>query len=681
MPKFTLSKLTKMRQDGKRADDVLFSEQRTNILLKMGDHYKKKANSIYSEMRSRGFVSKNQKLRLTQNHIHRITNIYENAILQGDPSAVAVPYNEDELQDVKDAQLSNSVLDWARNSNDWEARKARNVHDFVNIGEVFGKIRFDYDLGQTIGVDDKGKEVKAGEFVIDRVFGFDMKRDPNARSEEENPWWIHEQMMDIDEFKDLIKEFAPEQTKNVSTAGKGTLKIFDANTGEYRETQDQALVYELFVKPSPKFPKGWYVMFYDNAVIHQGKLPFGIYPIVTEGFDEMTTSPRSASIIRVCRPYQVEINRASSKMAEHQITLGDDKVYIQKGTKLSNGGYLHGVRAFQVSGKEPIIQAGRNGAQYLEYKQSQVQEMYEAADLAFVLQEKENQGDPFQLLFRSMKEKKRFVKYAEKYERFEIKIAKTLLQMARHYLTDDHIIKIAGRTEAVNVEEFKRTTDAGFNIKVKPQSGDISSQFGKILSTTQTLQYASGQLQPDQIGKLIKNLPFGNEEQIFSTLTVDDDNAVNDILALDRGETPQVGLFDNHEFTIKSLSHRMKKSDFKFLSPEIQQNYSEKLNQHELVYTQQKQAIQQANMGMIPMGGFLTTVNTSWFNPTSNRVERVKIPSEAISWLMQKLNEQGKFNEELEQLPDQAQAQIAQNGIQNSQPQTDNVIEIGPQAR
>lgn len=672
-----------MHRDGKSCDDHLSSEQRTNILLKMGDHYKKKTRNTYSELRTRGVITRDQKLRLTQNHIHRITNIYENSILEGDPSAVAVPFNEDELQDVKAAELNNAVLDWVRETNNWDERKAKSVNDFITIGEVFGKVRFDYDLGSTIGFDEKGNAIKAGQFVIDRVFGFDMKRDPNARSEEENPYWIHEQMLDFDNFKDIVKEFRPDKLDSISTTGKTTMKIFDANSGEYRQTKNQAMIYELFLKPGKlkEYPDGWYAMFTDHFDIVQGPLPFGIYPVVSQGFDEMTTSPRSASIIRVCRPYQVEINRASSKIAEHQITLGDDKVYIQKGTKLSNGGYLHGVRAFQVSGKEPVIQPGRSGAQYLEYKLSQVQEMYQAVDLGFVLEEKEAIGDPFQLLFRAMKEKKRFVKYAEKYQRFEIKLAKTVLKMAKHYLTPDHIIKVAGRSEAVNVQEFKRMDEMGFEIKVKPRSGDVETQFGKILATTQTLQYAGSSLSPDQIGSLIKNLPFGNQEQIFTTLTVDQDNANNDILALDRGEQVQVNLYDNHEFMIKALTHRIKKSDFRFLSPEIQANYQAKIEQHELVFSEQKRAMEQAQMGMIPMGGFLTTVNTSWFNPTTNRVERVKIPSEAISWLMQKLQAQGQFAKELETLPPSSQASIGQmSDVIQPQAEQDNVIPLEPQA-
>ena len=675
--KFKLDKLNKMYRDGKSADEKLFSEQRTNVLLRSGDHYSKKSKGLIEDLRSRGVTSKDQKIRLTKNHIHRICNVYQNSILEANPSCQAVPYNEDELQDVKSAEMCQSVIDWIKHSNNWGERQEKNAHDFTTIGEVFGVIRFDYSKGPVTGVDKNGKQTRLGEFVIDRVFGFDMKRDPNARDSNETRWWIKESMVDLEDFRMLAKQLNSElNDEKINANGKGTYKIFDSNSGEYRNVKDQVLVKEMFLKPSAKYPNGWYVMYTDEYIVTQNELPFGIYPVITEGFDEMTTSPRSSSIVRVCRPYQVEINRASSKMAEHQITLGDDKVFIQKGTKISNGGYMHGVRAFQVSGQQPIIQEGRSGAQYLEYQVSQIREMYEAANLDHIMADKDVVGDPYQLLFRSMKEKKRFVKYVEKFERFEQRIFETCLKMAKHYLTPQHFIRVAGRSEMLNIAEFKDMSDNGFEIKVKPQSGDIETKFGKILSITQTLQYTGSQLGPEQIGNLIKQLPFGNEEQMFSSLTIDTDNSMNDILALDRGEQVGANLYDNHQHMINSLTHRMKKSDFRFLSEEIQSNYMVKLSQHEQFYREQQTMIAQEKMGMIPSDGFLTTVNASWHNPTTNRVERIKLPSASIQWLAQKLQTQGAFAQQLEQLPDQARAEIQQQGgEQQTQPQI-----IGPQA-
>jgi len=572
--------------------------------------------------------------------------------------------------------MAQGIIDWVKATNDWEDRQEKNAHDFTTIGEVFGIVRFDYSLGAETE-DEQGAVSRLGEFVIDRVFGFDMRRDPNARDSKETRYWIKDTMVDIEDFKILVKDLNPDIDPETFTASsKGTFKIFDSNSGEYRTAKDQTLIMELFYKPSIRYPKGWYALYTDELVVFQGELPFGIYPVVTEGFDELTTSPRSTSIVRVCRPYQVEINRSSSKMAEHQITLGDDKVFIQKGTKISNGGYMHGVRAFQISGQQPIVQAGRSGAQYLEYQLSQIREMYEAANLEHIMQDKESVGDPYQLLFRTMKEKKRFVKYVGKFGRFEKRIFETVLKMSKKYLTPQHIIKINGRSEAVNIPEFVESKDNGFEIKIKPQSGDIETKFGKILGITQTLQYTGGQLNPEQIGSLIRQLPFGNDEQLFSTMTISTDNAMNTILALDRGSVPNVNVNEDHQFMITALNHRMKKSDFRFLAEDIKNNYMQVMAQHEQLARQEAQQKLMIENGMIPTGGFLTTVNASAFNPQTNRVERIKVPSNAIQWLVDKLTAQGNVIQENAGLPQDSQANI----LTQEAPQA-STANLGPQAQ
>ena len=676
MPNFTIDKLRTMHESAKRCDEKTFAEQRTNILLRAGDHYNKQAKGLVDNFRTKGNVATQSKIRLVKNHIHRITNLFINSILEGNPSVEAIPFNDNELSDVKGAEMRNAVLSWVKNTNNWDRKQEKFVHDFIVVGECWGKIRFDYSKGPIVAQDEKGNPVRSGEFVIDRVFAFDLKRDPNAREASECEWWMHEQMVNIDELKETVKALSPENIDKVSPeTAKANYKIFDGNTGSYSEIKEQASVKELFYKPSSKYPQGYYVMFVDEFIITEGPLPFGVFPLVGEGFDEMTTSPRATSIIKVCRPYQVEINRASSKIAEHQVQLGDDKVFIQKGTKLSSGGYLNGVRAIQFSGSVPVVQPGRTGTQYLDYLQSQVREMYEACGLQSILEDKApSSGDPYQLLFRSMKEKKKFVKYVSKYERFEIDLFLKVLEMAKNYLDDGHLIKVAGRSEVVNIPEFRRMDDHGFQVKVIPQSGDVETKFGKILSLTQVMQYAGSSLSPDQLGNIIKELPTGNKEQAFSSLTADSDNIKNDILAMDRGEVVIANQYDNHQFYIQSLTHRIKKSDFKFLAPQVQQLYFQKLAQHEAAFQQQQMLIQQQNMGMIPSGGFLTTVNASWNNPTTGRVERIKVPSEAIEWLVQKLNGQGTFAAQTSALPMQSQASIAAGGVMpldESQSQTE----------
>jgi hypothetical protein len=653
-----------MYEAGKRCDERIFAEQRTNIKLKAGDHYAKKSSKLADELRNRGVINEKQKIRITKNNVHRIVNFYKNHILEGNPSVTAMPFNESEHQDVKEAEMSNSVISWVKDSNNWPKKQRQFVGNFTTLGECFAKVRFDISKGPVIGNDENGKPVHVGEFVIDRIFAFDLKRDPMARDWDECRYVIHEQMIDVNEFKETLKALNKSEKllDQISMkSSKETMKVFDSSTGKYMGVRNQVFVRELFYKPSVKYPRGYYVMFTEDHVIHEMEIPFGIYPIILNGgFDEQETSPRSTSIIRVARPYQVEVNRSSSKMAEHQITLGDDKVYIQKGTKIANGGYVHGVRAVQVSGQQPIIQEGRTGSQYLDYQLSQVREMYEACNVAFLLEDKPPQGDMFQLLHRTMSEKRRFVEYVQKYESFEIEIFKTVLKMAKKYLRPEHVIKIAGRTEAVNIKEYKDGNDMGFEIKVIPQSGDTETKFGKLIELTQVLQYAGSSMNPDQLGQLVKQLQFANGNEAFSSLTINQDNLQNDILALDRGDQVFVNPEDDHSFMINGLTHRMKKADYRFLTEEIKQRYIQKRQEHEMFFTQQKASAAQASLGMIPSGGFLITCNASWFNPVTKRAERIKVPSQSLAWLVEKLQTQGFFSQELESLPLSAQADIGQ---------------------
>lgn len=672
---YKLEKLNAFYREAEQCDSSLFAEMRTNIQLKNGNHYNDKAKGILDEFRSKGVITRDQKIRLTKNHIHRITNIYENYILDGNPDVSAVPFNDDELQDFKAAEQANAVFSWVKKTNVYKHKRRQFVADFVVIGECVAKVRFDYNKGEAVAIDgETGTEIKNGEIVIDKILPFELKRDPMARTWEESRWIIHDHLIERFELKKLVAQIAPELIDkiNFDELGKDSIRIFDTNTSEYTESANKTYLREFYQKPCEEYPRGWYAMFTKEFPIVQMPLPGGLWPWIVGGFDNLTTSPRAASIIRTLRPYQVEINRSSSKMAEHQITLGDDKVLIQSGTKMGNGGKFDGVRVYTISGKDPTILPGRNGAQYLDYQLAQVKEMYEAANLAHIMTDKEPKGDAFLMLYTAMNDRKKFVKYVEAYQQFEIELFDLVYKFCKQYLNENHIIKAAGRSEGINVNEFLSSSDDGFQISVKAGNGDMEERFGKVLTMTQILQYAGSSLEPEQLGKIIKSMPFGATELATSSLTIDDDIATNNILALDRGEQVQADKNDNHKYLIKTYIHRMRKPDFKLLHPQIQQMYQQLVDVHSQLEQQRLMAAQQMEAGMIPMGGFLITVNASHKND-EGKVQRIKLPSESLLWLIEKLQQQGMFLQELEQLPPQVAADMAMD-MGNAQQQANGPI-------
>jgi hypothetical protein len=641
-----LDKFNDLFTTAQESERELYAEMRTNILLKNGNHYNKKSSNYIEQLRTRGVIPKESaKIRITKNHLHRILNAYENSILEHNPSTTVSPFNPDELSDTKAAMLGKSVVDWIKQTTQWNKKRAKYVSDLVTVGETFAKLSYDYEMGpQVIGED--GLPQLTGQFKIDKLYGFEVKVDPSARDFDEAKWVCLELIVDkVDLVEMLMAMGREEDIKKLENAAGGSYMIFDAQRGTHMKKSGKILLREWFFRPTSKRPNGWYALNTDAIDILQEELPLGIFPIYKCGFDDIENTPRSSSITRVCRPYQVEINRASSKMAEHQVTLGDDKVFIQSGTKLVNGGTYHGIRAMKFSGAMPVVQPGRSGEQYLNYIVQNINEMYQAVDMQELIQDKQTVGDPFLMLFESMKRKKKYAKYVEKYERFEVEIFTDALKMAKVYLNENHMIKIVGQQEKLNIAEFKKIDDSGFQVKVEAMSGDIETRFGKVLTTVQILQYAGSSLQPDQIGTLIKQLPYGNSEQIYDPLTTNYDSSVNDILAMDRGIRRDAKPFDNHSYMLDAFMNRIRKTDFEALPDEVKSLYQNRISQHEQFIKQQKEEAQRANQGNIPTDGFLTTVNASWQNPETGKVERIKVPSASVMWLSQQLQKQGFFTQ------------------------------------
>lgn len=668
------------------AHSSLHAEQRSNILLVAGNHYNKRNSAFYNSLRSNTQISKQQKIRLVKNHIQKITKTYLNNILNAAPGTTIVPKNQAEFHDQKVAELHESVWADLKDRLDYERTRFLLAKDFVEIGECWLKVFFDPMKGQFLGYepqyDEQGNlvelegEIQAkalftGDLVWDRIHGFNVMTDSSARSwEESRHVWIRKMVP----TKDLKSQFAGDDEKlaYIGESSKQTWMLFDSSSSSYKsDPSGQTLVRELYVRPCSDYPNGYYYITTDAGILYEGELPQGLFPIIHVGFDEASTSARSFSIIKQLRPYQAEINRAASKIAEHQVTLGDDKLVTQVGATLTQGASVHGIRHIKSAGPVTHI-PGRAGDQYADYLSNQISEMYMIANVEEDGMDKAaTNPDPYALLFRSMKDKKRFSLYAEKFENFLKKWTLLSLRNAKANYRDDMLVHVVGKKEIVNIPEFRSSDDLSWEISVMSQTEDVESRLGQQLSLNNILQFTGSKLEPEQIGQLVRNMPFLNKEEIFSDLLLDYDNVRSDILAMDRGEFVPPGPQDNHDYYIKKLSHRMKMKDFQFLPPFVQSNYQIKKAQHEQIFLQQQKDAAELEAGFIPSGGGLIKCDLRIqdpLDPTKSQI--LKLPVESINWLVDRLEKQGTMQALMGDLPLEAQAQmgVAMNGEQtNSQ--------------
>lgn len=681
---YNASELFDLYRRAETVDYSIFAEMRTNVRLVSGDHYNEQTSQYWDRIRTSEDLNKQQKLRLTKNHVQKIVKDYVNIVLAHSPGITILPNNPEEIQDQKAAELNKSVLDFYKKTLKLREKSREQAEHYFEFGEVFEKIYFDPDAGKVvdyepvIGPDgqmilEKGKDgqptgsvvkdpekpIMEGALVVENLLPFDMLRPAWVQSWDEAPFYMYRKMIP----NKVLKQWIPKEHHGSCFGGnQASYYVFNTDLSKYEATQEKKLVVEYYFKPSKEYPEGYFYLATDDYIILEGTLPYGIFPINYAICDKIPTSARGRSIIKTMRPYQVEINRAASAMATAQITTGDDKILLSHGSKMANGGMLPGLRGISVAGNVDAVKIipGRTGDQYLPYLQSQVQELYQVMNVSeMFFSDKEGKLDPYAMLFHSLKNKRYFSKYSEAFTEFKVREAELLLELAKNYLDDDHLIPIIGTSEIVNISEFRKSQQNRYIISVEVVDTDAETMLGKQLALNHTLQYVGGSLDKQDIGKILRAMPFLNQEEAFDDITLDYDSSKNEILALERGEQVMINPNDKHDYCIQRLINRTRKSDFKFLDPRIQQAFQEAIQAHQQLDMQQKQLIQRMEQGFIPTDGYLV-VCEFYVTKENGKTERVRLPYKSLVWLIEQLKVQGATHEELERQNQGALADMAQ---------------------
>lgn len=687
------SELNKLYDEGEQCDQRTFSEMRSNLLMIHGDHYNKKKRKYFvNRVRENNSMSEDMKLRLTKNHTGKIHDIYINNITSNTPGVIIVPNNDKEIQDQKSAKQNGAV--WKRATIKHKVKKKIRefASDFTGTGEVACRIIWDPTKGKLQGYEplieqlpvpqydemgnvvterqvldemgqpkpDKDSPVMSGDFEFRRVYGFNLIRPKEAKDMNESEWLCEREMADIRELKKVYKN-DPKKLKYIQESEDETFLVFDGNNNSYQKSDNETLLLNFFFRPCLRYPNGYFVIKTKSGILEQGELPYSIFPIVYQNFKQLQTSPRGRSKFSDGKPYQIEINRCASAIATHQVTLGDDKLVGNTMGKVEHSAQMPGVRFIKVNAGGTLQHLpGRTGDQYLPYMNSQIQEYYSVMMLAEEAIDKEEfTGDAFASLFRSLKQKKKFSIYIEKFEEFLVDICQLYLQMAKVYLPDEEIIAAIGRDDAVNLQEFRSSEPLSYQINVEPNSGDVETQYGQQLVFNQILQYTGGSLERKDIGKIIKSMPLANVGDSFEDFLMDEQNADNLVLALERGEEPVVSRFDDNVYMMQRIVNRMRKPDFQYLQEEIQQAFEAYYEAYSEQEVAKQQELQSAQSGYIPTGGY--TVKADLYVTDENgKNKRAELPYESINWLIEKLEQQGMSQASIESLNEQAKLELAQ---------------------
>ena len=162
----TVSELSELYNQSNEDDRHIFAEQRSNIMLAMGDHYNRNSSRLWGRVRdNRQATDEQQRIRITKNHIHRITRIYINNIVTQAPGVAIVAHRENELQDQKAAELHSAVWEDIKNRHRISEKIQKWADDFITVGEVWVKVYWDSNAGEFIGYEQETTE--DGSLAVD----------------------------------------------------------------------------------------------------------------------------------------------------------------------------------------------------------------------------------------------------------------------------------------------------------------------------------------------------------------------------------------------------------------------------------------------------------------------------------------------------------------------------------
>ena len=601
-------------------------------------------------------------LRYAKNHIPRLADVYSNEILREAPDVAVVPVTGGEVRAAPLARMNNDVWEHHKKKTAANYRQVVDdrVLDFVVTGEVAVKLYWDEE-----------KDCVHEE----KISPFDLARAPGSQSVEESPWHVFRRVYTR---RQLIRIYGPKLAAAISQPGsapattwlgESSHTVFQSSRYEYSNLEG-AMVMEYYERPTATHPKGRYFYFTEGRLLEKGELPGGVYPIVVQRFLKTPGLARGHSFIRNVYRIQTEINRASGQDATNMTHFGDDKFVTNASSDIQIGQVVKGATHLKVSSYGDLQSSfmhveGKGMPKYVDYVRAQVKEMDYICHVATQMEEKKGPqkgGDLSVVLYTQIKDKKRFVKYAQGFEDFTVTLARSVLELYRHYLMSSDVIHSGNRDEMVLVDDFKETSDLDYMFKVAPANESDETRLGKQIAVDKLLQYAGRDLDKTDIGMVLRSSTLSDNQGLMDHFSASYDSLVNNLIEIEKGILPVVS--DTEDFAYKSrmVTARMNRPDFKHLPGLVQELYQRFLKICEEGVAKAENERLRIEKGVVPTDGAL--INTDMYRTVPNssgtgmKTEKVKIPQAALEWLTKALEKQGATQENLAGLPAPVQGNI-----------------------
>ncbi len=469
------------------------------------------------------------------NHIANLVELRQSKLSRVRPTLTVVPFSDDE-NDVACAKTSKKILKAISSKLNIAKILTMGTMWSEICGTVFYKVDWNNEIGNVVGIDEMGREIKEGDVEISVVSPFEIYPDSNTynsledcvsiiyarsfhRDQVKNIWGIDVEGKDIDVF-------TLDSLGTSGGLGYSTL----SNSMSKKLKKDQVLVLEKYEKPTIEYPLGRLTIVVGDKLVYMGDLPYinkneGVrgFPFIRQTSIPTPNCIWGTSIVERCIPIQRSYNAIKNRKHEflNRLTMGilsveDGSLDIEN---LEEEGLSPGKVLIHRQGAQPpqLLSTGNVPIDFQYEENSLLNEFSNISGVSDLLKNKNlNYGNisgiALQLLIEQ--DDTRLISSAEEIKNSAKEIAKQILRLYKQYAPNAHTSRIVGDNGEVemfywngcdiNSEDVVFETDSELNETIAQKR----SMIFEILKTG-LLHDENGKLSNTVRSKLLELLGLG----------------------------------------------------------------------------------------------------------------------------------------------------------------------------
>ncbi len=522
------------------------------------------------------------------NHIAPIFDIRYAKLSKIKPDINVLPSTSDE-KDKQTAKASKKIYKYIKNKLKLDSLVNQAIKWSEVCGTVFYKVSWNGEIGQVIGLDDRGGKIKSGDVEISVVSPFEIYPDsPVCDSLKACQSLIHAKAYTTTQVKQMYGIDVPGRKVNTYSLDNvsegigglgfsGTMpKIIES------EKEDSVVVIERYVRPNADYPNGRLTIVADERLVFDGDLPYQCgedgerdFPFIRQTSIEEPGCFWGSSVVERLIPIQRAYNAVKNRKHEFLNRLSLGVLSVEDGSvdldNLEDEGLCPGkILVYRQGANEPKYLEGENIPTGLDEEEKFLLEEFNkisgVSDLVSSSSISSNISGVALELMISQDEAKlnapiESIKQAVK------DLASMILRLYKQYASFPRVAKIIGENGEIEMFYFSSSDITSEDIELENLTDgmqSISQRRDIIMSLLDNgiLQNEDGTLSNRMKSKILEMLGMGIWENAQDITDLHIRKADKENLAMLEGEDRQVSEIDDDNLHINEHTAFMLGQDY-----------------------------------------------------------------------------------------------------------------------